>query len=101
MQKESTTSLVGFNQGGFLAAMLYDTMAPALTTALNDNQFDPTLALKTTFIAPAKVGEIYEHGPVVFKGCSVCVVEGELTQDGKLVARSTATALIRRISKWF
>lgn len=89
---------MGSNQGGFLAAMLDNTMAPALTAALNDNQFDPTLALKTTFIAPAKVGKIYEQGPVVFKGCSVCVVEGELTQDGKLVARSTATALIRRIS---
>jgi uncharacterized protein (TIGR00369 family) len=97
--KDEFTNPVGNIQGGFLAAMLDDTMGPALTATLNDNEFAPTLELKTNFIAPAKVGKIYGQGRVVSKGSSVCVLEGELTQDDILVARSTATALIRRISK--
>jgi len=97
--KDIFTNPVGNIQGGFLAAMLDDTMGPALTATLGNNEFAPTLELKINFIAPAKVGKIYGQGRVVSKGGSVCVLEGELTQEGVLVARSTATALIRKISK--
>jgi uncharacterized protein (TIGR00369 family) len=93
------TNPVGNIQGGFLAAMLDDTMGPALTATLNENEFAPTLELKVNFIAPAKVGKIHGQGRVIAKGGSVCVLEGELYQDGKLVARSSATALIRKIIK--
>jgi uncharacterized protein (TIGR00369 family) len=93
------TNPVGNIQGGFLAAMLDDTMGPALTATLNENEFAPTLELKVNFIAPAKVGKIHGKGRVISKGGSVCVLDGELYQDGKLVARSSATALIRKIIK--
>lgn len=33
------------------------------------------------------------------RGGSVCVLEGELRQDGVLVAKSSATALIRKIAQ--
>ncbi|PCI46601.1 MAG: phenylacetic acid degradation protein [Moraxellaceae bacterium] len=97
--KDEFTNPVGNIQGGFLAAMLDDTMGPALTATLNENEFAPTLELKVNFIAPAKVGKIIGYGRIISKGGSVCVLEGELKQDGKLVARSSATALIRRINK--
>lgn len=84
-------------QGGFLAAMLDDTMGPALIATLDDNEFAPTLELKVNFIAPAKVGPLVGRGRVVSRGGSVCVLEGELEQAGTLIARSSATALIRRI----
>ncbi|WP_310618999.1 PaaI family thioesterase [Flexibacterium corallicola] len=96
--KEEFTNPIGNIQGGFLAAMLDDTMGPALTATLGENEFAPTLELKTNFIAPALVGKLTGHGRVISKGRSVCVVEGELMQHGKLIARSSATALIRRIS---
>lgn len=97
--KEEFTNPVGNIQGGFLAAMLDDTMGPALTATLGENEFAPTLELKTNFIAPAKVGKLLGFGRIISKGGSVCVLEGELRQDGKLIARSSATALIRKINK--
>jgi uncharacterized protein (TIGR00369 family) len=97
--KDDFTNPVGNIQGGFLAAMLDDTMGPALTSTLEENEFAPTLELKINFIAPAKVGKLFGYGRIISKGGSVCVLEGELKQDGKLVARSTATALIRKIKR--
>ncbi|MFA0810654.1 PaaI family thioesterase [Microbulbifer epialgicus] len=96
--KEEFTNPIGKIQGGFLAAMLDDTMGPALTATLSENQFAPTLELKTHFIAPVVVGKILGRGRVVSKGGSICVLEGELFQEGTLVAKSTATAMIRSIS---
>lgn len=93
---EAFVNPVGHIQGGFLAAMLDDTMGPALTATLDDNEFAPTLELKVNFIAPAKVGPLVGRGRVVSRGGTVCVLEGELEQAGRLIARSSATALIRR-----
>ena len=94
---EAFTNPVGDIQGGFLAAMLDDTMGPALTATLSENEFAPTLELKINFIAPAKTGKLTGYGRIISKGGSVCVLEGELKQMGKLIARSFATALIRKI----
>jgi uncharacterized protein (TIGR00369 family) len=95
--KEDFTNLIGNIQGGFLIAMLDDAMAGAIISTLKENEFSPTLQLNTNFVAPAKVGKLQGYGRVVSRGGSVCVIEGELKQEGELVARSTATALVRRI----
>ncbi|KZL24749.1 MULTISPECIES: PaaI family thioesterase [unclassified Pseudovibrio] len=95
--KEEFTNPVGNIQGGFLAAMLDDTMGPALTAMLDENEFAPTLELKINFIAPARVGLLTGFGHVISKGGTVCVLEGELKQNDKLIARASATALIRKI----
>jgi uncharacterized protein (TIGR00369 family) len=86
---------VGMIQGGFLAAMLDDTLGPALVATLNAGEFAPTLELKVQFIAPARVGKISGIGKVVARGGKIAFLEGELHQDGKLVAKATATAMIR------
>jgi len=96
--KEEFTNPMGKIQGGFLAAMLDDTMGPALTATLDESQFAPTLELKTHFIAPVSVGKVLGRGRVVSKGSHICVLEGELFQGEVLVAKSTATALIRSFS---
>ncbi|HEX7034738.1 MAG TPA: PaaI family thioesterase [Pseudomonadales bacterium] len=93
---EAFTNPIGTIQGGFLAAMLDDTMGPALTATLGPGEFAPTLELKVNFIAPARVGPLLGRGRVVSRGGSVCVLEGELYQEGALVAKASATALIRR-----
>jgi len=87
----------GHIQGGFLCAMLDDVMGPALVFSLPVGQFAPTLELKTQFLRPVVPGRIEGKGRVVSKGKQVSYLDGELYQNGVLVARATATALIQGI----
>jgi len=84
-------------QGGFLAAMLDDTMGPALAAMLKAGEFAPTLNLNVQFHRPARTGVVTGQGRVTLKGGNVCHLAGELFQDGKLVASATATAAIRSL----
>jgi uncharacterized protein (TIGR00369 family) len=87
----------GTIQGGFLAAMLDDTMGPALVFMLEDGEFAPTLNLNVSFLRAAKVGKIVGKGRVVRRGKEVCFLAGELFQEGRLVATATATVTIRKL----
>jgi uncharacterized protein (TIGR00369 family) len=88
---------VGNVQGGILAAMLDDTMGPALACQLAAGEFAPTLNLNVSFLKPAKPGRLRGVGRVVRRGKDVCYLAGELFQNGELVATATATALIRKM----
>jgi uncharacterized protein (TIGR00369 family) len=88
---------VGHVQGGFLAAMLDDTMGPALTATLDAGQFAPTLNLNVQFHRPARVGPLKGVGRVVLRGREICQLSGELFQNDKIVATATATAIIRNM----
>ncbi|NUW34344.1 PaaI family thioesterase [Nonomuraea sp. SMC257] len=95
---EQFTNPVGVVQGGFLAAMLDDTMGPALVVTLPAGQFAPTLDLHVQFLRPARPGRLVGRGRVVRRGREVCFLAGELTgPDGRLVATATATAYIQTI----
>ena len=86
---------MGVVQGGFVAAMLDDTLGPALQCTLGANQFAPTLELKVNFVRPAKTGLLIAEGRVVARGGSIAFLAGELrTEGGELVATATATARI-------
>jgi uncharacterized protein (TIGR00369 family) len=84
-------------QGGFLAAMLDDTMGPALIATLESGAFAPTVNLNVQFHRPAKVGPLKGIGRVVLRGKEICQLSGELFQDDKIVATATATAVIRKM----
>ena len=90
------TNPQGYIQGGIVASMLDNSMSLALMSMLDGDEFAPTLELKVNFISPAIIGRLEGLGKVLSKKNIVCVVEGELRQEGILVAKSTATALIRR-----
>jgi uncharacterized protein (TIGR00369 family) len=90
------TNPAGNIQGGFLAVMLDDTMAPALAATLRAGEFAPTLNLNVSFARPAKIGRIQGRGRILRRGRDVCFLAGELYQEGDLVASATATALVRR-----
>jgi uncharacterized protein (TIGR00369 family) len=91
---------MGNVQGGFLAAMLDDTLGPALVATLNDDEFAPTLELKVSFLRPAVPGRLVGTGRVVHRGGSIAFLAGELTdQQGNLLATATATARIIRPAK--
>ena len=84
-------------QGGFLAAMLDDTLGPALVATLPADQFAVTLNLNVSFLRPARPGPITGAGRVLHRGDSVAFLAGELRDDsGEVVATGTATARIIR-----
>jgi uncharacterized protein (TIGR00369 family) len=97
--KPEFTNPAGNIQGGFLAAMLDDTMGPALAATLAAGEFAPTLNLNVSFVKPAKPGKLTGLGRIVRRGSEVCYLAGELFQNCELVAAATATALIRKIAK--
>jgi len=87
---------VGVIQGGFLAAMLDDTMGPALVATLGPGRFAPTADLHVQFLRPARPGRLTGRGRVVRRGKDVAFLAGELLDEsGQIVAVATATALIR------
>ncbi len=90
---EDFVNPMGNVQGGFLAAMLDDTLGPALVATLNDREFAPTLELKVSFLRPAAPGRIVGTGRVVHRGGSIAFLAGELRDEtGELLATGTATA---------
>lgn len=95
--KEEFVNPAGKIQGGFLAAMLDDTMGPAVSATLKTGEFAPTLDLHVQFLSPAVPGKLHGTGRVVRRGGVVCFLSGELRQDGRVIATAIATALIRTL----
>ena len=71
----------GIVQGGFLTAMLDDTMGPAAIAQLGPGYFTPTLELKVSFLRPAAPGRLVCDGRVVHMGKSVAFLEGSLADE--------------------
>jgi uncharacterized protein (TIGR00369 family) len=87
---------VGVVQGGFLAAMLDDTLGPALVATLEPDQFAPTTDLHVQFLAPARPGRLIGRGRIVRRGRGIAFLAGELVDNtGTVVAVATATAIIQ------
>jgi molybdopterin converting factor subunit 1 len=90
----------GVVQGGFITAMLDDTMGPAAVAQLGAGHFAPTLELKVSFLRPVGPGRLIGDGRVVHMGKSVAFLEGSLTDDdGNVVATATATARVVKIGQ--
>lgn len=90
----------GVIQGGFLAAMLDETLGPALAATLAENQFAPTLDLHVQFLRPARPGRLLGRGRIVKRRHEVCFLAGELTgPDGRPVAAATATSRIQTMDR--
>jgi molybdopterin converting factor subunit 1 len=88
----------GVVQGGFLAAMLDESMGPAAFSALGPGHTVPTLDLNVSFLRPAKAGRLIGEGRVVQAGKTVAFLEGTLTDaEDKVVARATATARVVKL----
>lgn len=93
---EQFVNPVGVVQGGFLAAMLDDTLGPALVATLGPGEFAPTADLHVQFLRPARPGRLIGRGRIVRRGGGVGFLAGELIDEtGAVVATATATAVIR------
>jgi uncharacterized protein (TIGR00369 family) len=79
---------VGVIQGGFLAAMLDDTLGPALVATLGPGQFAPTIDLHVQFLRPARPGRLTGRGRLIRRGKDVAFMTGELLDDsGQIVGK--------------
>src|SRR5207247_9027093 len=78
-------------QGGFLAAMLDDTLGPALVATLGPGLFAPTTDLHVQFLRPARPGRLTGRGRIVRRGRAVAFLAGELhAESGQGVATAVA-----------
>jgi uncharacterized protein (TIGR00369 family) len=94
---EAFLNPAGVIQGGFLAAMLDDTLGPALVAGLDPGDFAPTADLHVQFLRPARPGRLLGRGRVVRRGRDIAFLAGELLdEEGAIVAAATATVQIRR-----
>ena len=79
--------------GGFLAAMLYDTVGPALLATLGPGEFIETRELRAAFVRPAAVGRLIGHGRIVRRdGERAQLAATLLDPEGEIVATAEATA---------
>lgn len=97
--KDSFTNPLGYIQGGFLTAMLDDTMGLTLASTLDKNEFAPTISLNVHFHNPAKTGYFKAIGKIDKRGSKICHISAEIYQDEKLIASSTSSAIIQNQNK--
>jgi uncharacterized protein (TIGR00369 family) len=94
---ENFLNPAGTVHGGFLTAMLDDTMGPALAATLGPGLYGATIELKVSFLRPAKPGRILGRGRIVHRGSTIAFLAGELLDDtGQVVAVGSATTRIVR-----
>ena len=85
----------GFIQGGFLAAMLDDTLGPTIFLKSWGKLYTVTTNMNVSFLNPARVGPIFGEGQILQAGKTLGFVEAKLTdKDGLVLARATATVRI-------
>jgi uncharacterized protein (TIGR00369 family) len=89
------TNPLGNVLGAYLAAMLYDTVGPALLATLDGDQFQSTLDLNVRFLRAVRPGRIVGKGRVVHRTGDIAFVEASLYDSSNgTIATATATARV-------
>lgn len=89
---EDYTNPAGNVLGAFQAAMLFDTVGPALLATLAPDEFQSTMGLTVSFLRPVR---LTAKGRVVHRDGDLAFLEASLTDsDGAVVATATATARV-------
>ena len=92
--KREMTTWRGGVQGGLVAGYLDDVMGYAYVAATGGERAPLNLELSMSLIRLIPEGALIGKGRVVKSGRKVVFLEGELySEDGKLMARATSTAL--------
>ena len=73
----------GTVHGGFLTAMLDDTMGPALAITLDSGQYGATVDIRVSFLRPARPGRLVGRGRVVHRGGTIAFLAGELLERAR------------------
>ena len=92
---ERFTNPSGNVLGAFVAAMLYDTVGPALLATLGPDQFQSTLQLGVSFLRPVRPGRVIGRGRIVHRAGDLVFLEASLADaDQAVIATATATARV-------
>jgi uncharacterized protein (TIGR00369 family) len=79
-------------QGGFAVSML--DVVISLAAFVKVRQWTPTVEIKTSFVAPAKIAKCIGEGQVIRAGRQVLFVEGKLwNANHELAVHATATLM--------
>lgn len=82
-------------QGGFLTAMLDDTMGPVVLLKSGGALYPSSIDMNISFLTAAKPGPLVCEGEVLRLGKTVGFVEGRLRDaDGRLIARATSSVML-------
>ena len=93
--RQEFTNPAGNVLGGFVAAMLYDTVGPALLATLEPDQFQSTSQLSVSFLRPVRPGRLVGRGRIVHREGDLVFLEASLVDaGGALIATATATARV-------
>jgi uncharacterized protein (TIGR00369 family) len=91
---DAFTKPMGDVLGGFLAAMVFDTVGPALLATLGSDEFQSTLELKASFLRPTRPGRLVGRGRVVHREGQLAFLDATLADAAGTVATGTATARV-------
>jgi uncharacterized protein (TIGR00369 family) len=92
---EAWTNPMGNVLGAFVAAMLYDTVGPALLATLEPDEFQTTQSINLSFLRPVRPGRVACTGRVVHRDGDTAFLEAILTdRQGEVIATATATARV-------
>ena len=93
--KREFTNPAGYIPGGYLSAMLDDTIGMLATMKTGTRAFPSTIDLHTSFLRPVRTGAIEVVARLRNIGRAVIFAEGELYDTrGKEAARAVATLAI-------
>ena len=82
-------------QGGFLAAMMDDTMGPAVLVASKGELMCSTIELNVQYLRPVPIGPVSTRARVKKIGRQIGFIECELFDEcGKLCATATTSAMM-------
>ena len=82
-------------QGGMLAAMLDDTMGPAVLVKSGGALYPSSIDMNISFLSGAKPGPLVCEAEVLRLGKTVGFVEGRLMdEDGRLLVRATSSVML-------
>jgi uncharacterized protein (TIGR00369 family) len=96
---EAFTNPAGNVLGAFQAAMLFDTVGPALLATLEPDQFQSTLQLNVSFLRPVRPGRLVGMGRIVHRDGDLVFLEASLLDGEAVAATATATARVIPLSQ--
>ena len=88
----------GVLHGGIIYAMADTGMGGALYPLLAENELCATVEVKINYFKPVTSGNIVCDTKVIHKGKKIAVMESEISNNGKLVAKAMGTYSIFKIS---
>ena len=84
----------GICHGGVVYSMADTGMGAALTSVLAEGERCTTIEIKMVYIAAAREGEILCESRVIHKGRTTAVLESEVYQAGRHIAKALGTFAI-------